>query len=74
MKECKLNEKANWFEMCDFLKEVAVGESAGFTQAVLTVRSEKTRRLAIHVGNKAKGIVELNYCPFCGENIETVQG
>lgn len=61
----------NWLNMCDFLKEVTTHHFGDIEAQTMTTRDRESSRLRIIAGRFKKNRVELNYCPFCGVNIET---
>lgn len=63
----------NWIEMCTTLNDVSTRGVAYFDQVVMHSGSFNTQRLLIAVGDNSRGRVQLDYCPFCGSNIETKQ-
>ncbi|WP_347455671.1 hypothetical protein [Acinetobacter thermotolerans] len=61
----------NWVQMCPALKNVTSKNIAYFSELVLHNGTFDTQRLMIFVGDDVCGRVQLDYCPFCGTNIET---
>ena len=61
----------NWIEMCESLTEATSKQYGDIQAQVMSVRSQNYSRLRIAVGRYKVNRVELNYCPFCGVDIET---
>ncbi|QGA11027.1 hypothetical protein GFH30_06310 [Acinetobacter wanghuae] len=61
----------NWVEMCPTLHEVTTRGIAYFEQVAMHNGSFNTQRLLVAVGNNTRGRVQLDYCPFCGSDIQT---
>lgn len=61
----------NWIEMCEALIEVTTHEYGDIQARIMTHRETGSVRLQVVAGRFKKNRVELNYCPFCGVNIET---
>lgn len=62
----------NWIEMCDALEKCTDEKIGDLGTQVRTRISDGANRLAVTAGRFKKNTVGLNYCPACGENIETV--
>ena len=61
----------NWINMCEFLKKVTTHHYGDIEAQVMTTRNRESSRIRIVAGRFKKNRVELNYCPFCGVDIET---
>ena len=75
MSKCKIESNGVDITTCEFLSDCTQNNYGGFERlvkcATLEESGEKVRRIAIVVKKTSKNGVELNYCPFCGENIDT---
>ncbi|MFL1540813.1 hypothetical protein ACJOYG_14010 [Acinetobacter baumannii] len=73
-KKCKIEENGRDIDTCEFMDEVCYNNTAGFERRIKSIHIESGERLtraAIIVKKSAKNAVELNYCPFCGCDIDT---
>ena len=75
MSKCKIETNGVDITTCDFLSECVQNNYGGFEilvkSATLREPDEELVRIAIAVKKTKNNGVELNYCPFCGENIDT---
>lgn len=74
IQKCKITETGRDINSCEFLDDVCVNNYGGFERIIKTTNlenGEKISRIAIAVKKTARNGVELNYCPFCGANIDT---
>ena len=61
----------NWLNMCESLSEVTRNEYGDIQAQRMSHRKINSARLQIVAGRFKKNRVALNYCPFCGVNIQT---
>ncbi|HAV5468672.1 hypothetical protein I5730_12810 [Acinetobacter nosocomialis] len=72
--KCRIKETGRDIDTCQFMDSVCYNNYGGFERALKSVRlisGERLTRVAIIVKKSAKNAVELNYCPFCGCDIDT---
>lgn len=67
--KCKING-AN-IDMCESLQKATNQLIGDIACQVRTRIDTRTSRVAVVAGRTKKNKVYLNYCPFCGEHIET---
>ena len=73
-KKCKIEENGRDIDTCEFMDEVCYNNYGGFERAIKSTSletGERISRVAIIVKKTAKNSVELNYCPFCGCDVDT---
>lgn len=61
----------NWIEMCYSLNEVTRNGYGDIQAQHMSHMELNSNRLQVVAGRFKKNRVVLNYCPFCGVNIQT---